>query len=81
LFSLEDINARQISDDKCIPCTSKPCEWNKPSKRNWEPVSVENINFKKMKYGHESKMKDKQLNYEVQKNEDKDFFNIIMWQT
>ncbi|WAR12336.1 hypothetical protein MAR_026516, partial [Mya arenaria] len=35
------------SDDTA--CTSKPCEWNKPSKRKNDAKTVENITFKKIK--------------------------------
>ncbi|KAJ8310074.1 hypothetical protein KUTeg_011939 [Tegillarca granosa] len=35
-------------------CTSGPCEWSKPKKRKKEPDVVENITFKKIKYGPDS---------------------------
>ncbi|KAJ8310188.1 hypothetical protein KUTeg_012053 [Tegillarca granosa] len=35
-------------------CTSRPCEWSKPKKRKKEPDVVENITFKKIKYGPDS---------------------------
>ena len=42
-----------------IPCTSKPCQWNQPSKRKKESVPVKDITFKRIKYEDTLKVKEK----------------------
>ncbi|KAJ8307406.1 hypothetical protein KUTeg_015490 [Tegillarca granosa] len=42
---------QEINDD--VACTSKPCVWNQPSKRNREAMPIEQIRFKRIRYGME----------------------------
>jgi hypothetical protein len=49
LFALEANSTKQ----KEIPCTSKPCNWNKGGKRKKDSQEVSDIQFKKLKYGSE----------------------------
>ena len=51
LFSLENIVDSKANERSC---TSKPCEWSKPGKRKREPSRVNEINFKKGKYGDDT---------------------------
>lgn len=47
LFALEG----KETIEENVPCTSQPCQWNKPSKRVKETRPVEQISFKRIKYG------------------------------
>lgn len=33
-----------------LPCTSKPCRWNQPSKKKKETRPIRDINFKRIRY-------------------------------
>ncbi|KAL5013082.1 hypothetical protein ScPMuIL_011633 [Solemya velum] len=64
LFALENAATKaQPTEINEISCTSKPCEWSKPSKRQKEPEKVGNIKFKKLSYGrdmHDDKEKNRE---------------------
>jgi len=78
LFALENVASTANTDEKeCLPCTSKPCEWNKPGKRKRETSSVDNINFKKMRYGRDDEKIEKKTNYRVLKNGEQDFLSTL----
>ena len=47
-FSLDKDELDENEDE---PCTSKPCTWNKPSKRIRTNDPIDQINFKKVRYG------------------------------
>lgn len=65
LFALEDKTATengmvaakvQSRTPENIPCTSKPCKWNVPSrKRKLEPQPVQSVKFQKHEYGKVTK--------------------------
>jgi hypothetical protein len=46
LFALEG----RPATDNDVPCTSKPCEWNRPSKRKKDHKPLKETSFKKIKY-------------------------------
>lgn len=48
-----------------VPCTSKPCEWNRPSKRKKDTKPVQDLSFKKIKLAGENVRKKKAVNYNV----------------
>ena len=59
---MEDMHKRQEE----IPVTSKPCQWNKPSKRKRTNVNdpIDEMTFKKFKYGkHASDVKKTEKKY------------------
>ncbi|XP_061191601.1 uncharacterized protein LOC133199778 [Saccostrea echinata] len=61
LFALE---GRPVTDDD-VPCTSKPCEWNRPSKRKKDTKPVQDMSFKKIKLSGENVKNKKNVNYKV----------------
>ena len=65
MFAIEGC-PHQTKED--LACTSKPCEWNKPSKRIKEPRSIEDINFKKVKYEDSEKSNSKEKNSNLNTN-------------
>jgi hypothetical protein len=54
LFALENITEIQEKNEvDTAACTSKPCEWNKPSKRSKTCKTVDEIKFKRIKYDND----------------------------
>lgn len=66
-----------LEANESVPSTSKPCEWNKPSKkkRDYEPVNQ--MKFKKFKYGKSDDMN----NNENKENSGVHVDNISFFQT
>ncbi|XP_053382010.1 uncharacterized protein LOC128549398 [Mercenaria mercenaria] len=50
LFALEGRPITPVEDDDSVPCTSKPCQWNQPSKRKKETRPVKDLTFKRIRY-------------------------------
>lgn len=48
-----------------VPCTSKPCEWNRQSKSKNDTKPVQDMSFKKIKLSGENVKKKKTVNYNV----------------
>ncbi|XP_053400508.1 uncharacterized protein LOC128557295 [Mercenaria mercenaria] len=48
LFALEGRPITPVEDDDNVPCTSKPCQWNQPSKRKKETRPVKDLTFKRI---------------------------------
>ena len=61
LFALE---GRPVTEDD-VPWTSKPCEWNRPSKRKKDTKPVQDMSFKEIKLSVENVKKKKTVNYNV----------------
>ena len=59
MFALE---GRPVTEDD-VPCTSKPSEWNRPSKRKKDTKPVQDMSFKKIKLSGEDVKKKKTVNY------------------
>ena len=63
LFAIEDKfqdesqgDSNNSSKDNELPCTSKPCSWNDPSrKRKLENCAIQSIHFEKHEYGKKAK--------------------------
>jgi hypothetical protein len=54
LFALENITETQEKNEvDTAACTSKPCGWNKPSKRSKTCKTVDEIKFKRIKYDND----------------------------
>jgi hypothetical protein len=54
LFALENITETQEKNEvDTAACTSKPCEWNKPSKRSKTCKTVDEIKLKRIKYDND----------------------------
>lgn len=62
LFALE---GRPVTEDD-VPCTSKPCEWNRPSKKKKDTKPVQDMSFKKISLPGENVKKKKTMNYNVE---------------
>ena len=59
LFAMEDIfnkstNNKQTLSDQ-LPCISKPCTWNVPSKRKKKPTVIQEVEFEKHVSGKKRK--------------------------
>jgi len=62
LFALEGRPSKEAADDMADPpCTSKPCQWNRPNKRKKESRPIQDISFKRIKYEHTLKEKQKKV--------------------
>lgn len=62
LFALEAID--ELED---MPCTSKPCQWNQPSKRKKDSRPITDISFKRIRYENTLTVKEKKtVNYHVE---------------
>ena len=48
-----------------VPCTLKPCEWNRSSKRKKDTKPVQDMSFKKINLSGENVEKKKIVNYNV----------------
>lgn len=50
-----------------MPCTSKPCQWNQPSKRKKDSRPITDISFKRIRYENTLTVKEKKtVNYHVE---------------
>lgn len=67
LFALENITETEEGNNEVDTpaCTSKPCEWNKPSKRSKTCKTVDEITFKRIKYDNNGEDKCKKDKREV----------------
>jgi hypothetical protein len=62
LFALEGRPVKEAADDmEDLPCTSKPCQWNRPNKRKKETRPIQDISFKRIKYENTLKEKKKKV--------------------
>lgn len=59
LFALE--GRPQTDEMQDLPCTSKPCQWNQPSKRKKNSRPITDINFKRIRYEDTLKVKEKKI--------------------
>lgn len=53
IFIKSTINEQTQNDQ--LPCTSKPCTWNVPSKRKQEPTPIQEVKFEKHVYDKKRK--------------------------
>lgn len=64
LFALE--GKPFIDELEDMPCTSKPCQWNQPSKRKTDSRPITDISFKRIRYEDTLTVKEnKTVNYHV----------------
>ncbi|KAL3874229.1 hypothetical protein ACJMK2_037274 [Sinanodonta woodiana] len=76
LFALKGRPVKGAADDmEDLPCTSKPCQWNRPNKRKKETRPIQDISFKRIKY--ENKLKEKKKKVASYKVDNDSFRNTL----